>query len=242
VNPDNQLSPIATPPLEVTERAPGVAVEPAMGCWGTLGVYGDGTCLELQKFIHCRNCPVYSAAGVKLIDRPLPLNYREDWTRHFAQERALSVSGHGSAILFRLQQDWLALPTNAFQEVAERRPIHSLPHRRSGVVLGLANVRGELVICISAAHLLRLGPLPSLATLRSNYRRLLVIQSESSRLAFPVDEVHGPYLFNPQELKAAPAQPTDFPRLVQGLLRWQDRPVALVDAESLFSGLDRTLA
>ena len=32
-------------------------------CWNKIGVNGDGTCRELVKFIHCRNCPVYSSAG-----------------------------------------------------------------------------------------------------------------------------------------------------------------------------------
>src|SRR2546422_1979826 len=34
-------------------------------------------------------------------------------------------------------------------EVAERRVIHSLPHRRTGIVLGVVNVRGELLVCVS---------------------------------------------------------------------------------------------
>jgi chemotaxis-related protein WspD len=206
-------------------------------------VYGDGTCLELQKFIHCRNCPVYSSAGVKLLDRPLPANYRQEWTRHFTQERRALESGSASAILFRIQNAWLALPTHHFQEVAERRPIHSLPHRRGGMVLGLANVRGELVICISVGHLLQMERVPSLAALRIDYGRLLVIQSETSRLAFPVDEVQGPYRFDPEEISPTQAlNSRPMPLFVQGLLQWQERTAAVLDVAPLFSSLDRTLA
>ena len=39
-------------------------------CWNEIGVHGDGSCRELQKFILCRNCPVYSSAVVRLLDRP----------------------------------------------------------------------------------------------------------------------------------------------------------------------------
>jgi chemotaxis-related protein WspD len=219
------------------------AVTEVTGCWSNYGVYGDGSCLELQKFVHCRNCPVYSAAGVTLLDRPLPANYRKDWTRHFAKERRMPDAGNSSAILFRIQNDWLALPTHSFQEVAERRPIHSLPHRRLGAMLGLANVRGELVICVSLGHLLQMERVLSLAALRVNYRRLLVIQSESSRLAFPVDEVAGPHRFHPQEINQPPAAMVRAsPHFVQGMLHWDARSAGLLDANQLFSSLDRTLA
>src|SRR5438445_8021579 len=62
-----------------------------------------------------------------------------------------------SAVIFRIHSEWLALPTEAFQEVAERRRIHSLPHRRNGVVLGLVNIRGELLICVDLGRVLGIG-------------------------------------------------------------------------------------
>lgn len=213
------------------------------GCWSNSGVYGDGSCIELEKFIHCRNCPVYSAAGLTLIDRPLPANYRKDWTQYFARERRLPEAGNSSAILFRIQHDWLALPTHTFQEVSERRPIHSLPHRRTGALLGLANIRGELAICISLGHLLQMENIPSLAALRLDYRLLLVIQSEAGRLAFPVDEVSGPHRFQPQELKSTPASMVRAAsHFVQGQLHSEARSAGLLDADLLFSNLHRALA
>ena len=235
--------PVSNPASAEQAALPTQAAPEVSGCWGEIGVYGDASCLELHKFVHCRNCPVYSAAGVTLLDRPLPADYRLDWTRHFAQERRLPETGSASAILFRIQNDWFGLSTHNFQEVAERRPIHSLPHRSSGIILGLANVRGELVICISVGHLLQVNRNPSLASLRLSYRRLLVLQSEAGRLAFPVDEVHGPHRFSPQDLQNAPAAlAVTGPRFVQGLLRWQEHSAGLLDADQLFSGLQRSLS
>jgi chemotaxis signal transduction protein len=134
-------------------------LEPA-SCWHKIGVYGDGSCPELARFIHCRNCPVYSEASLQLLDRPLPAEYRREWTAHFSREKQLPLPARTSALLFRLAAEWLALPTYAFQEVAERRPIHSLPHRRQGPVLGLVNIRGELLICVALARLLGLERTP----------------------------------------------------------------------------------
>jgi chemotaxis-related protein WspD len=212
-------------------------------CWSDTGVYGDGSCQELHRFVHCRNCPVYSAAGVKLIDRPLPHSDRQEWTQHFAKEGRVSEAGNASAILFRIQGDWLALPTHIFQEVAEKRPIHSLPHQREGLVLGLANVRGELVICFSVGHLLELEGMPSRSAVRENYRRLLVVICEASRLAFPVDEVHGPHRFHPQDLEITPLTTgRTKPRYAQGVLHWQDHTVGLLDVDLLWSRLHQSLA
>src|SRR3954468_13811615 len=137
--------------VEVSATGPEVQLR---NCWSQIGVHGDSTCPELKNFIHCRNCQVYSNAGAQLLDRPLPPNYRRDWTDHFARKKRTAAPAKISAVLFRIESEWLALPTQAFQEVAERRMIHSLPHRRAGLVLGLVNVRGELLICVSFSRLL----------------------------------------------------------------------------------------
>jgi chemotaxis-related protein WspD len=212
-------------------------------CWGNSGVYGDGSCPELQKFVHCRNCPIYSAAAVRLLDRPLPQNYRQEWTQHFAELKKPPEAGNASVILFRIQTEWLALPTHSFQEIAEKRPLHSLPNRQGGIVLGLANVRGELVTCVSLGHLLSIQGMPPLPSVRADYRHLLIVQWEAAKLAFPVDEVHGPNRFHPQEFKSPPSTLARAnPRCAQAVLSWQNRVVGLLDPELLFSNLSRCLA
>ena len=55
-------------------------------------------------------------------------------------------------MIFRVGTEWLALPAAAIQEVSNLRPVHRVPHRTSGVLLGVVNVRGELLICVSLAR------------------------------------------------------------------------------------------
>ena len=135
---------------------------PVHDCWNRIGVEGNSTCRELIKFIHCRNCPVYSAAGLQLLDRPLPPEYRQERARHYAQVKKIAQPARLSVVIFRIGGEWLALPTAVFQEVAERRVMHTLPSRRRvggstrGLALGLVNVRGELLICASVSRLLGL--------------------------------------------------------------------------------------
>ena len=123
-------------------------------CWNKIGVRGNGSCPELEQHIHCRNCPVYSAAAKAFLDRDLPEDHLEEWSSHFARQKHGDDRATDCLLIFRIGFEWLALPPTLFQEVVDLRPIHSLPHRRSGSVLGLVNVRGELLVCVSLGHML----------------------------------------------------------------------------------------
>lgn len=210
---------------------------PVNDCWITIGVNGNGTCRELQKFIHCRNCPVYCAAGLQLLDRELPADYRREQTLHYAEPKRLTQPVRISVIIFRLGTEWFALPTTTLQEVAERRFLHTVPHRRHSLVLGLVNVRGELMICASLARLLGLEQtMPYVVTDRSESRvarnptvprfdRMLVTQWDGQRLVFPVDEVHGIHRLQRDEMKAPPAMISKSTLThTQGIFPWRTPP------------------
>jgi len=215
---------------------------PVYDCWSTIGVSGNGTCRELQKFIHCRNCPVYSAAGLQLLDRPLTPEYRRERTGHYAEAKTLTQAARTSLVIFRIGAEWLALPTPAFQEVAERRFMHTLPQRRHSVALGLVNIRGELLICASLARLLGLEPETPRDKSRAIHDRLLVINWDGHRLAFPVDEVHGIHRFHRDEMKEPPATISKSAlTYTQGVFTWRERSVGFLNADSLFSALNPAL-
>lgn len=219
---------------------------PVDDCWSRIGVAGDGSCPELKHFIHCRNCPVHAAAGVQLLNRELPPGYREQWAAHFAQAKPPSAPGRLSALVFRLGREWLALPTGVLQEVAEPRKIHSLPHRRHGVVIGLVNIRGEILVCVSLARLLGLVETPerpAALTSAGARRALLVLTCDNQRLVIPVDEVGAIVRFQPEALQDPPATVTRAGfHLTRALLRWNEKTVAWLDADQVFAALQRNLA
>ena len=211
-------------------------------CWNLVGVNGGLSCPELREFVHCRNCPVYSEAGAQLLERPLWPEYRREWTEHFAKPKKLVEGACTSALVFRIESEWLALPTQTFQQVSERRAIHSLPHQRSGFVLGLANVRGELLTCISLGHLLGFQVSASREVLRASYHRLLVVSLAGGRLAFPVDEVQGPWRFQAEDLRAPPSTVAKaLPACTQNIVQWQQRTIGLLEPELLGTALNRRL-
>src|SRR5439155_6141290 len=154
----NQTPPVVAE-FHPAERDDGEAPTQVYDCWNTIGVAGNGSCQELLRFVHCRNCPVYSAAAMQLLDRPVTADYRREWSAHYAEQKKLATPAKTPVVLFRIASEWLLLPTQALQEVAERRAMHSLPHRRRDLVLGLVNVRGELLVCVSLGRWLGLAGL-----------------------------------------------------------------------------------
>lgn len=214
-------------------------------CWNRIGVRGDSSCPELRHHVHCRNCPVYSAAAVSLLDTELPEGHLSEWTGHIAREQLAAPADTQSVVLFRIGAEWLALPTAMFKEIADLRSIHSIPHRRNGVVLGLVNVRGELLVCLSLRQLLgvQAQAAPRRERQRIQEERLLVIESEGSRCACPVDEVHGIVRFAAGELGEVPATIAKAAATyVKAVLPWQDKAVGLLDQALLFHTFNRSLS
>lgn len=226
-------------PLPVVSSETGELVD----CWNQIGVMGDGSCAKLAEVVHCRNCQVYSAARAQLLDRQLPQDYRREWTEHFSKAKTSAAPGKNSVVIFRIGTEWLALSTHVFQEVAERRPIHSLPHRRNGILLGLTAIRGELLICVSLEGLLGIRQEDDSQKAGQSTERLMVTEWEGNLLTFPVNEIHGIHRYHQDELKSIPATVANAATsFTQGIFNWQNQTVGCLDETKLFQALNRSLA
>jgi chemotaxis-related protein WspD len=110
-------------------------------------------------------------------------------------------------------------------------------------VLGLVNIRGELIACVSVARLLGLDRGARAEKRPSDYARLLVFVWEGNRLTFPADEVHGIYRLHPEDVTRPPTMTAKAAiTFSQGVFSWQQRMVGLLELEPLFSTLNRSLA
>jgi len=221
-------------------------------CWNRIGVHGDRSCAELEGHIHCRNCPVFSAAARTLLDVPAPAGSGRIATEHFAQaeqgERGIAAGADTqSVIVFRLRAEWYAIRAAVCQEIADLRPIHSLPHRRDGAVLGVANVGGGLLVCIALTVILGVAAQPEAIATQSRRRaavpRLLVARGTAGAVVFPVDEVHGMERFRARDLKEVPATVAQAQATyTQALMPLDDSTVGLLDEQLLFYTVERALA
>lgn len=214
-------------------------------CWNRIGVRGDFSCPELKQYIHCRNCPVYATAAVDLLDTDLPADHLARWTSHVAQAKPLVEIDRQAVVVFRIGDEWLALPSMLFKEITNLGAIHAVPHRRNGVVLGLANIRGELLACVSLHAML------SLQAAKEGKRdkhhaaggRFMVIQREGNRVVCPVDEVYGIQRFHRRQQMPVPATLAKATATYTlALLPWQQKSVGLLDDQLLFYTINRSLA
>lgn len=217
-------------------------------CWNYIGVTGDRTCPELQIYIHCRNCSVYSTGGRNLLEREAPVDYVNEWTHLLAdtQVSAIRRVAHTntiSVVIFRLGLEWLALPASLFKEVTPVTTIHTLPHRSNAILLGITNIRGEIQMCISLGALLQLETAPIATHNHTSpvvYKRMLVVEKEGNCWVFPVDEIYGIQRFTPDELRNVPATVSRVPETyAKGMIHWREQNVSYLDDELLFYTLNK---
>jgi chemotaxis-related protein WspD len=206
-------------------------------CWKTIGINGDGSCVQLPQHVHCRNCPVYAGAAAQMLDIEVPPRYAQESTDVVASEKPVAPAEVTAVVIFRIGAEWLALPSAIFKEVAADRLIHSLPHRRNGALLGVVNIRGELLVCASLTHILGVdGGIAS-----GGMRRMLVIQEGSNRTVCPVDEVHGIERFQAQSFNQVPAiLGAAALTYTKGVVSWRRRSVGVLDSDLILQALNRS--
>ena len=202
-------------------------------CWNRIGVHGDKQCPLLERHVHCRNCEVYADAATRLLDRYALL--QEDEIAASATVQA--VVGR-SLLLFRLGEEWLALATACLSEISPLQSVHSLPHQRSRVLQGVANVRGALVPCLSLADLLGL---PAEADAQRDARalpRMLILAAEGGPVVVAVDEIDGIHRLD----LAGQDNGRDAAHFTTAVLQWRGRSVRVLDEQQLMSAVKRSLS
>lgn len=217
-------------------------------CWNQIGVWGDKTtpCPKLADVIHCRNCEVYSAAGRTVLERRIPEEYETKWAKVYSESKKEKITGTECVTIFRLGNEWLALPTNMIDEITDVSVIHSLPHKRTPILRGLMNLRGQMSICVSLGQLLEIKKHhqhENTDARNRTYERMIAVKYHESSYVFLVSEVKSTFRFRQEELKEAPSTLSNAKgTFTKGILSWKEQDVAYLDADLLFYTLDKKLA
>ncbi|SAL32950.1 chemotaxis protein CheW [Caballeronia sordidicola] len=239
---------------------------PIDDCWNRIGVRGDGSCSRLPGHVHCRNCPVHDAAAARVLDRERTVDREienqppHSLTTQPFTSRTAREADTTSWLVFRIGEEWLGLPTAIFQQVAQLRPIHSLPHRRHRAVLGVVNIRGALLVCASLARLFgiesefaqdgrREGSQQAVDA--RDLARLLVVEPAADGIqrgelanptVFPVDAVDGVHRFARADFQEVPATIASMSAShAIAVTACKGVTVGLLDAAKLFETLNRSL-
>jgi chemotaxis-related protein WspD len=215
------------------------------GCWREIGVFGHRTCPELAEYVHCRNCPVYTASGRELFNRPTPPEYRQQWTALLAEEPVEEFNPRAmtSVLVFRLGEQWLALPTGLIQSLSRTLPVRRLPHRSNRVLRGLVNIQGIIRLCASIHEFFDAvedGTSDEIGA--ADKSRLVMVEKEGENWVFLVDEVHGLHRYQTDEMQNSPvsAARTAEP-LTIGAVAWRNGQLGLIDPDELIVALKRSL-
>lgn len=212
-----------------------------------MGNAGDGSCPELQHVIRCENCPVYAKAGHQLLDREPSSDYSSQWSDLQPRERDQETTANTASIVFRLGQEWLALPAAVFKEIAPVRTIHTLPHRSGKILKGLVNVHGALRLCLSLHDLLGIDATldsssPGRPSVRRGYERMAVVEREGQVWVFSVDEILGVHRLNLDQLQNVPATVArSSGSYTRGLLQMDGKAIGYLDEELLFYSFKRSI-
>ena len=214
-------------------------------CWNRIGVWGSNiaSCPRLKDVIHCRNCKVYSQVGRLLLDRPMPAEYMEEWTRILASITEDKRDKACSAFVFRIGKEWLALEVALIKEVAEMDVIHSLPHYANHFIKGVVNIRGKLETCISLGSLLGIKKAEQ-QDKRAGFvspERLVVMEQDEICLVFPVSDIRGIVRYQPSALEDVPVTVAKSKAAyTKNMLRMEDREIGLLNHERLFDFIIRS--
>lgn len=212
------------------------------GCWRVIGRPGPGTCPELARAVLCRNCDHYASVALQLLERDVPADYTREWTEHLALPAATVAARTSSVTIFRLGAEWFALASTAVDEVMERVPVHTLPHRGEPV-RGLVSVRGELVVCVSLHAVLR-AETSAMAEPEGKLPRMLILDGAGGRIAFEPDEIGAVHRYAAAELVASPVTLSRSAAVpfTLGLIAWKEHAVGVLDAERLLTTIGRSLS
>lgn len=182
-----------------------------------------------------------------LFDRPLPEDYRREWTAQIAEQRETHVRQTQSVLVFRIGAEWLSLPIGLLEAVVPRRPVHTLPHHRGGIVLGLVTLRGQLRLCVSLAKLLGIAEATESQTVigvgadRVIPRYLIIGERADQRVVIPVDEVYGIVRYGPDAVRELPATLAAGTRYTNNVLLWNGRTVSQLDGALLLYAIERAI-
>jgi chemotaxis-related protein WspD len=187
----------------------------------------------------------HTSPAHSLLDREPPSELIDEWTAMLSGRKDSSADEETiSVVVFRCGNLWFALSAILFDRICSSRAIRTVPFRSSETFEGLANVDGELCLCLSLTDILGLtGKAKEASGSPSSRRRLCLIRYQSERVAFQVEEVLGQRKIPLDSLQAAPANVTNVSGThTNSFCMIEDRPVGLLDPSKLLASFRKVLS
>lgn len=181
-----------------------------------------------------------SSAVLRLLDQPVCAADLAAGAEAASRPAATHVSGTTGVLLFRLDNECLAIPARLLRRTtAYTRPL-PIPNRSTGILRGLCNIRGELVLCADLRRLLGLPAHDNAETsgdTGADARRMVVIGPAGASWVFEVDALIGVERIDPQSLRLPPMTVEHaLGACVAGLTEIAGAGVSVLDGERVLAG------
>jgi len=188
-----------------------------------------------------------SGAVLRLLDRPIGAADLSASAVNVAVPAENRTRGTVGVLLFQLDQETLGVPAKHLRRITTFTRPSPVPHRSSGVLRGLCNIQGELLLCVDLRRLLGLAPIagPEMSgkDAESDARRMVVIGPADASWVFEVDALRGVERIDPGALVPPPMTVGQaIGAFVAGLADVGDERVTILDAERLLAGFKAGLA
>lgn len=164
------------------------------------------------------------------LDRSIPEGAREEWALRLATPPE-DKSGISTVrlFLFRAGEEWFAIDPSVLSSTLPYTRPRRLPHQRTGLIEGLVNADGRVIICVSLPRFAG-----GQASAKPEDRRwLLVCSWQKFTFAFAAEEVLGVEDIDTANLAPLPSSANSaLQHCSRGIARHAGRAVTCLEAEA----------
>lgn len=174
-----------------------------------------------------------------LFDKPFPEGYSKKWIENLKTIPHEEKGFRLSVLVFRVRNEWLALPTSSVRIITAPSFIHKIPYKTSELLMGLKNVEGELRMVVSLLKMLGLQKEEEVISQgdERSYPRDLYFGRSNQDYVFSVDEVDDIASIRSDVLEKPSSVSKSFVNFTRAFFRYKNRTVGLLDEELLLDYL-----
>ena len=213
-------------------------------CWSLIGTWAaTPSCPRLTDAIHCRNCTEFQARAKSLLNAKPPPGYLDEWVDILAEGKDKAVNRGVMVFVFRLDDEWLALPASSLKGVSRISAIHSIPGKTDNIFSGLVNLRGRLQLCFSLKSLLGMDSSNSNRNYDSLFGiRFVEMEQDGFSWVFQVDEIMDIQNYDLDQTMNIPLNVADAgSSYIKSVFQFENRTVGFLDDELIISFLKRRI-
>ena len=216
---------------------------PTSHCWNTRGVWSlsQDKCELLAEHVHCRNCPIFSLEGKRVLDRAAPVGYLKDWRKTLSEKKDVQNGNSKAVLVFRVNGEWFAIPAQCLHEITEIRTIHRIPRNGNKNICGVVNIGGEVRICYSFENIFGVKHVTDATEIDSpvSAGRFIVILMDGQYYVFCVEQISGLSWYSDDEILSVPATlGFESGNMIMGVLSHNKNNVAVLDADQFQRNLE----